>query len=153
MAKELAQHYNTIWVPEYAREYMDGLDRPYQREDLLDIAKGQLVREDQAIEDATDILICDTNLWVIKVWSEVKYSSCHPWIEEQISRRVYDLYLLTDTDIPWQADPQREHPKQRDMLFQIYQEQLGNQSVPFKVLAGDREDRLQSAIAIIDSLV
>ena len=152
LARELAKHYESTWVPEYAREYLNALDRPYQKSDLLEIAKGQIEQEDQQATKARDILICDTNLWVIKVWSEYKFGYCHSWIEEQINRRVYDYYLLTDIDIPWHEDPLREHPDQRGALFQIYHRHLSRQSVPFELLAGDQQTRMERAITLIDSL-
>ncbi|MGI9543852.1 MAG: AAA family ATPase [Cyclobacteriaceae bacterium] len=153
LARKLAKHYGTTWVPEYAREFLNALDRPYQKSDLLEIAKGQLEQEDEATSSAKGILICDTNLWVLKVWSEYKYGSCHSWIEEQINQRFYDYYLLTNIDIVWQADPQREHPDQREGLFQIYHQHLSNQAVPFEILNGNLEVRFQRAITLIDSLV
>lgn len=153
LAKQLADRFGTTWVPEYAREYIDALDRPYKKADLLEIAKVQLEREEQAMSKAKYILFCDTNLWVIKVWSEYKYGSCHPWVEQQIEQRSYDYYFLTYTDIPWLTDPQREHPQEREALFQIYQQHLGSQPTPFQIIKGNQEQRLQQAIALIDTIV
>ena len=151
LAQQLAAHYQTVWVPEYARDYIDQLDRQYEEHDLLEIAKGQMAREDEiAVKYKPDLLICDTSLLVIKVWSNVKYHRCHPWIIEQLGQRKVDLYLLTSPDIPWEADPQREHPHQREILFEIYKKELQNK--PHLIVNGSREERLKMAIRAIDRL-
>src|SRR5262245_25992285 len=96
----LAQHFKTAWVPEYARGYLDNLTRPYAQHDLLTIAHGQLRIEDEFRRDANKVLICDTNLYVIKVWSEFKFGNVDNEILREINERKYDLYLLTYVDIP-----------------------------------------------------
>src|SRR5690606_35150104 len=116
----LAEHFKTDWVPEYARNYIDNLVRPYNEDDLLTIARGQLRVEDEFARTADKLIICDTNLYVIKVWSEFRFGQCDPEILNEIEKRSYDLYLLTNIDIPWQDDPQREHPQQREELYDIY---------------------------------
>ena len=153
LARQLADHYGTIWVTEYAREYLDALDRPYEAFDLLEIAKGQIALEEEGVLHANDIVICDTNLWVIKVWSDYKYGTTHKWIEDQIKLRRYDYYMLTDIDVPWKSDPQREHPNERSELLQIYKQHLSNQPVPFAWLRGGEEIRFREAIERIDFLV
>ncbi len=151
LAQQLAAHYQTVWVPEYARDYIDQLNRNYAEDDLLKIAQGQVAREDEmAAKHNPELLICDTSLLVIKVWSNVKYHRSHPWILEQLDQRKVDLYLLTSPDIPWEADPQREHPHQREMLFQIYEQELQNKL--HLIVRGSREERLKSAIRAIDHL-
>jgi NadR type nicotinamide-nucleotide adenylyltransferase len=149
----LAEHYKTVWVPEYARAYLDNLTRPYEQHDLLTIAHGQLRIEDEWARDANRLLICDTNLYVIKVWSEFKYGVCDPEIINKIETRKYDLYLLTYIDVPWQADVLREHPNQRDDLYEIYKKEMLNQPVPFFEIKGNRDERRKSAVAAIEKLL
>jgi len=153
LSKFLAEHFKTEWVPEYARNYIDNLVRPYNQDDLLTIAHGQLRLEDEWIRDANKLLICDTNLYVIKIWSEFKYGNCHAEIAKQISSRAYDLYLLTYVDIPWQEDPQREHPHKREELYQLYLKELKNQSVPFIEIKGEREQRRRLAVDAVEKLL
>jgi NadR type nicotinamide-nucleotide adenylyltransferase len=149
----LAEHCKTVWVPEYARAYLDNLTRPYEQHDLLTIAHGQLRIEDEWAHDANRLLICDTNLYVIKVWSEFKYGVCSPEIINKIETRKYDLYLLTYIDVPWEADALREHPNQRDDLYEIYKKEMLNQPVPFFEIKGDRDERRKSAVAAIEKLL
>jgi NadR type nicotinamide-nucleotide adenylyltransferase len=149
----LAEHFNTVWVPEFARGYLNNLIRPYQQSDLLSIAHGQLRIEDEWAADANKILICDTNLYVIKVWSNFKFGSTDPEILEHIKSRKYDLYLLTYVDIPWENDPQREHPDKREVLYNIYQQEMSTQSVPFVEIRGDREQRRKKAIEAVQKIL
>jgi NadR type nicotinamide-nucleotide adenylyltransferase len=148
----LAAHFNTVWVPEYARAYLENLTRPYEQHDLLTIAHGQIRIEDEWERDANEILVCDTNLMVIKIWSEFKYGSTHPEILNIIDTRKYDLYLLTYIDIPWESDPQREHPDKRQLLYDIYLEEISRQSIPFVEIKGDRETRRKIAVDAVEKL-
>jgi NadR type nicotinamide-nucleotide adenylyltransferase len=153
LSKFLAEQFNTNWVPEYARGYLDNLTRPYQQSDLLTISHGQLRIEDEFARTANQVLICDTNLYVIKVWSEFKFGICDDEILQYIKTRKYDLYLLTYIDIPWEQDPQREHPGKREQLFEIYRQEMLNQSTPFVEIKGDREQRRETAVSAIKKLI
>jgi NadR type nicotinamide-nucleotide adenylyltransferase len=148
----LADHYKTSWVPEYARGYIDNLITPYKETDLLKIAHGQMRLEDEWPRDS-NILICDTNLYVIKIWSEFKYGRCDDGILEAIHSRNYDLYLLTYIDIPWQDDPQREHPHQREELYQRYLKDMKSQHVPFVEIRGERAVRRVTAIEAVNKML
>jgi NadR type nicotinamide-nucleotide adenylyltransferase len=145
LSEYLANEFTTLWVPEYARSYISSLSRPYGPQDLPAIARGQLAQEDLLSPEANRVLICDTNLYVIKVWSYFKFGFCDVEILKSIESRKYDLYLLTYIDIPWVADPQREHPDQRDLLYEIYLEEMKNQAVPFVEVKGNREQRRRTA--------
>lgn len=153
LSEFLASEFKTLWVEEYAREYLDALNRPYGPEDLKEIARGHLALEDKKYPEANRVLICDTNLYVIKVWSEFKYGACDPEILTAIKERHYDLYLLTYVDIPWIADPLREHPDQREILYSIYLREMQNQPVPFVEIKGDREQRQRLAKESIQRLL
>ena len=149
LSKFLSQHFNTAWVEEYARAYLNKLGRPYQQHDLTKIAHGQLRMEDEWIHDAKGVLICDTNLIVIKIWSEVKYGHCDPNILEQLAERKYDLFLLTYVDVPWENDPLREHPERREELYQMYLTELKQQQTPFVEIKGPSALRQQTAVDAI----
>ncbi len=153
LAQQLAAHYRVPWVPEYARTYLhkNGLD--YQEEDLLKIAKGQLYRENRIGAGKPSMLFCDTDLVTIKIWAEYKYGKVDPWILEQVKIRSYDYYFLCGIDIPWQDDPQREHPAQREELFQIYSKELRSLGKPFSIIEGDLPARLQLCNNKIKSLL
>jgi NadR type nicotinamide-nucleotide adenylyltransferase len=149
----LAEHYETTWVPEYARGYIGNLIGPYEQHDLLSIAHGQLRIEDEWTRGSSKVVFCDTNLYVIKIWSEFKYGNCDPDILRHIATRAYDLYLLTYIDIPWEEDPMREHPDKRQELYDLYLNEMKNQPVPFVEIKGDRKARQSAAIAAVDKLL
>jgi NadR type nicotinamide-nucleotide adenylyltransferase len=153
LAKQLAEHYLTVWVPEYAREYINNLDRPYNQEDILEIARGQIRSENAICRRTSELLICDTELIVTKIWSEVKYGKCDSWILNKIENHKYNLYLLCDIDIPWSEDPQREHPHMREYLFNLYRHELLTRELPFFIVTGIGHGRLDNAIRIIDSFI
>lgn len=154
LSSSLARALQTEWVPEYARAYLEKLGKPYEEADLLKIAEGQLKEEDKQSKQANDILICDTDLYVIKVWSEAKYKRCHPWILEQIAERKYDAYILTDIDMAWQDDPLREHPAPEERLyfFNIYKDIVQQSGLPWMLASGDESIRLSTSINFIENL-
>jgi NadR type nicotinamide-nucleotide adenylyltransferase len=151
LTRQLADCYGVPWVPEYARGYLAGLARPYQEPDLLSIARGQLEEEDRQALAAREILFCDTDLYVIKVWSEHSYGRCDPWILRQIASRKYDLYLLTYIDLPWTEDPQREHPepRMREYFYRQYLDIVLHAGTPWALVRGAGETRLRSALEAV----
>lgn len=153
LAKELALYYNTVWVPEYAREFLNQLNRPYTKSDLIEIAKGQLTLEEEQTKKADNLLFCDTDLQVIKVWSEHKYGECDPWIINQIETHYYDFYFLTFFDIPYEEDELRENPEERPYFFDVYYKLLTEKGQQFAVIQGTHNERLEYAKRIINALV
>lgn len=163
---QLADHFQTVWVKEYAREYLEANGTQYTFESLLDIAKGQLALEDAAIsikslEESnaavtTNLqpkhIFIDTNMYVIKVWSEFVFGKCHQWILNQIVERKYDLYLLCDIDLPWVKDELREYPDlaTREKLYHHYKDIMVNQNVPWVNISGNFEERLEKAITAVN---
>jgi NadR type nicotinamide-nucleotide adenylyltransferase len=169
----LAQHYNTQWCPEFAREYLltNGMD--YSYDDLLTIAKGQLALEEeysQAVVSSSDLVastdyqlsttnsklfFIDTDMYVMKVWCEFVFGKCHKWILDQLAKRKYDLYLLCNIDLPWVKDELREYPdlEKREKLYSIYKNLMENQTVPWVDISGDYEQRLQKAITATDKIL
>ncbi len=149
LTKALANHFNSPYIREYAREHIDSLDGNYDRDDILTIAQKQIELEDN-IKLNSKYLFLDTDLIVCKVWSEFKYGQCHPWTLEQIEKRHYDHYLLCDIDMPWINDGLREHPNHRKELFDIYTKELTDLNKSFSVISG--EHRLQDSIDFLLSL-
>ena len=159
LCETLAAHYHSAWVPEYAREYLATHGTQYTFEDLSLIARGQVALEDRltarAETEGHRLLFIDTDLYVIKVWSEFVFDRCDPWILDQIAVRRYDAYLLCRTDLPWEKDELREYPDPaiRERLFRIYRENLIQQSTPWTEIGGQDADRTTAAIAAIHHLL
>jgi NadR type nicotinamide-nucleotide adenylyltransferase len=153
LAQQLAGHFGTVWVPEFARSFLDGLGRPYGQNDLLEMAQGQVAQEDNFLKKANGLLILDTSLEVLKIWSEFRYGHCHPWILEQWQKRRHDLYLLCRPDVPWVFDPLRENPDDREVLFEIYRKELAALGAEFFELAGLGDERFQNAVSVVSNFI
>ena len=174
LCRQLAEHYNTLWVPEFAREYLIKNGMNYTYDDLLTIAKGQISLEENYMESAignrqlakesmpssnvkpqtSNLLFIDTDMYVMKVWCEFVFNKCYSWILNQIAERKYDLYLLCNVDLPWVKDELREYPdlETRAKLFHYYKDLMINQSVPWVDIKGNYEERLQIAIEAVNGL-
>ena len=146
LARSLALRFQTVWVPEYAREYMTMNPGDYTAEDIVEIAKHQLQEEEQFSARANHVLFSDTELIIAKVWCEDVFSFCPQWISEQLQSHRYDLYLLTANDLPWVADPVRVNPQRRDYFFNLYKKEMEQLGVPYEIISGRYEARLLSAI-------
>jgi NadR type nicotinamide-nucleotide adenylyltransferase len=162
LCEGLAAHFHTDWVREYAREYLLKHGMNYSFNDLTTIARGQLALEDEAVAKADvagtaadPILFIDTDMYVMKVWSEFVFGRCDSWILDQIGRRQYDAYLLCKTDLPWVKDELREYPDlvSREKLFHIYRDILINQSTPWAEIGGQADQRLEAALAAVKALL
>ncbi|MCK5371063.1 MAG: ATP-binding protein [Cyclobacteriaceae bacterium] len=149
--RKLAEHYKTVWVPEFARIYINQLDRPYEQHDLAEIAKGQISHERELISKANKYLFCDTELTVIKIWSEYKYGTVDPYILSEYYKMSYDLYLLMDIDFPWEYDPQREHPEKRKFFFDWFESELKAKKAHYRVISGNHIERIERACVEIDN--
>lgn len=153
IAQELADHYSTVWVPEYARVHLLKLDQPYVYDDVLEIAQNQKASEAAFEPLANKIMFCDTELLVTKIWCEDKFNTCHSWILKQLEQQHYDLYLLMDADLPWQYDPLREDQGNRKYLFDLYRNELENFNFNYRVVSGKDDSRLKNALRFIDELI
>ena len=158
LAIELSKHYSVDWVPEYAREYLqkvwDKDKRVCEPSDIMPIAVGQMNLENQYAKKSDSLLICDTNLFETMVYSKNYYGGiCDPLLEKYALNNNYDLYLLTDIDIPWKKDDLRDKPNERQKSFQIFKNELIKNNLPFKVINGTRIERLKKAIRYINSII
>ena len=161
LCKQLAVHFKTRWVQEYAREFLSTNGKEYLFSDLYKIAEGQLKNEDDATintpnhEGNIQSLFVDTDMYVIKVWSEFVFNKCDNRILNTIASRQYDLYLLCNTDLPWQEDDFREYPdrKTREKLFHFYKDAMINQQVPWVIISGQYEERIIQAIHAVENLI
>ncbi|MEN2399592.1 DUF4301 family protein [Flavobacterium sp. MC2016-06] len=156
LAKQLAAYYETEWVPEFARDYLQQKWEENQHicvaDDMLPIAYGQTALENEKLSSAVKYLFCDTNLMVTKVFSEVYYGFCDPILNEAALEHEYDLFFLTDIDVPWEKDDLRDTPDGRETVFSVFKQTLIDTKKPFITLSGDKESRLAKAVSIIDNL-
>ena len=151
ICQEMADYFQCPWVSEFAREYLQEIDRPYKEEDLLAIAKGQWEREEKIRELNGPFLFCDTSMLVIKIWSNHKYGKCHPWINNKLEQEIPTLYFLCSPDFPWDPDPMREHPLIRNQLFDLYESELKKLGFSYHILAGNNAKRSAEVVEILSA--
>lgn len=157
LSEDLSMHFNAPMVKEFMREY---LQEKWDREkticepkDILPIARGQMASENRLVREAEDLLICDTDLLELKVYSEAYYEGyCDPELLKHALNNHYDLYFLTYIDVPWVPDDLRDKPHDREGMFQRFRNTLDQHQKPYFILKGDRKERFQNAVEKINQL-
>ena len=144
---ELANQFNSIHVPEFAREFLTNTNGIYSESDLDTMAQAQV--ESWNLQTDTEIVFCDTDMLVFKVWSEYKFGRISPYILEALELQNFDHYFLCRPDIPWEEDPLREHPEARNELFEIYLKEIKKRNYPYTIIEGDLENRIRICEEII----
>lgn len=158
LSRQLARHYNSVWVPEYARDYLQNKwnneRKTCEPKDLLPIAIGQMKLENDLAKKTDTILFCDTDLLETKVYSEAYYlGACDPILEKFALKNTYDLYFLTYIDTPWEADDLRDKPDERVQMFNAFEQALIKNKRPYVLLKGDKKQRLAVAMKYVDKLL
>lgn len=156
LAKQLAEHFETVWAPEFARNYLQekwNLSKQIcEPDDLLPIAIGQVGLENEALLTANKYLFCDTNLMVTKIFSETHYNFCDPLLDKAAKKHKYDLFFLTDVDIPWVKDDLRDKPSDRIRTFETFRNALVENNKPYVVISGNSKERFEKAVEILNDL-
>lgn len=158
LSELLARHYNSVWVPEFARRYLQNKwnneRKTCEHDDLIPIAIGQMNRENDLAKRADKVLICDTDLLETKVYSEEYYGG---YVDSDLDlaalNNQYDIYLLTYIDTPWEKDDLRDRPEQREEMFNAFEKALIKYNRPYILLTGDVKTRLEKAIKAIDKIL
>ena len=155
---QLAKHYNTVWVEEFARPYLQEVWNNEQRtcelSDILPIARGQINLENKLAKQANKVLICDTDLLETKVYSSEYFEGyVDPMLEKAAVKNTYDLYLLTYIDTTWIADDLRDRPNQRLRMYHAFKKVLDEYKRPYVSLKGDKHTRFKIAVMEIDQLL
>jgi len=153
ITKLAAKSYDTQWLPEFSRTYLNQLDRPYVVADLVKIAEGQLLAEQAFTQKYSEqsFLFYDTSLLVIKVWSIFKYGYYNFKLDQLLRQNLPDIYFLCDWQIPWEFDPLRETPNDRDALYAIYKSELEELHIPFYEIAGTNAERMDKIKQVLSS--
>ena len=153
LCEQLCLHYQCTYVPDVSRDYIAALNRAYTYEDVLEIAKGIIKAEDEALLQPAPFVLSDNDLINIKIW--LQYYNWHvpQWLEDAIVDRKPDLFLLCDIDLPWVADEQRANPNDRDILFQQFTSVLNKLGVQYQLISGTYAQRLQSAVNHVDFML
>jgi NadR type nicotinamide-nucleotide adenylyltransferase len=154
LAAALARRFQTVWVPEYARAYLEAGRPLTEPAHFEDIARGQVESEDKLAREANRLLFCDTNLLATQVWCEHYAGSCPNTIATMAASRTYDLYLLCDVaGMPWVADSIRDCPDLRTTFHDRFRRELEERRLPYVVLTGSFAERLKTAIASVEPVL
>lgn len=152
LSKLLADHFNTVWLPEYGREYLENLKSNYQYSDILKIAQKQIELE-KRYASKNEIVFFDTDLINIKIWLEHYNYAVPKWLITYINSRPYKYSLLLYPDITWKDDGIREHPQLRIPLFNKFKLELEHYNYNFSIIKGMNKNRLKNALEIVTPLV
>jgi len=152
LTEALALHFKSPFVKEYAREYLEKNGSGYMANDIEKIASVQLQLEERASSSSDKFLFCDSDLLVCKIWLKHVFNISIPWIDKEAAALKYSHTFLMNYDLPWESDPLRENPENRDYLFDLYKEELEISGRRFSIISGKNEERTQMAIEIIHKL-
>ncbi len=153
MSAYLAEHYTTVWVPEYARAYCQELTEPPTWQDEINMFHGQLALEKDYLPKASKILICDTTFITVKIWSDYTFGRSPQQVLDELPNHPYDLYLLLDIDLPWEEDPLRDFPHLREHFMAVWHKELAALGAQYHVISGTGQERYQRAVAAIDAFL
>lgn len=149
LASFLSRYFDAPLSEEFARSYLMKSDGEYSFETLSEIARGQLQNQYEADQFGTELVFYDTDLLVVKVWSNQKFGRCATDVLDCCSKQKVDLYLLPHFDIPWEDDSLRESPTDRASLFTVYLSEIQRLNIPFLIVRGNFFDRNFEAIKSI----
>lgn len=154
MSQYLAEHLQTVCVPEYARYYCKNLNNKYTLQDELNMYYGQLALEEALVPLAkNNLLICDTTFLTVKVWCDHLFGDTPTEVKESIINSQYDLYLLMDIDLPWENDPLRDFPEQRTHFMQVWTNELEKLQATYRTVNGSGLERLQKGLELVKDFI
>lgn len=154
ITQQLAKHFDTLWVPEYARYYCAALTEPCNLQDEVNMFHGQLALEDSILAIAEkDLVFCDTTFITVKIWSDEVFGETPQIVLDALPKYNYDLYLLMDIDLPWQEDPLRDFPHKREHFMQVWHQELKDLNAVYVKVGGQGEDRLNNAITAVQTFL
>lgn len=155
LTRFLAKRFHTNYADEFAREFLEKTNGEYALEDLIEIARGQLSNEKEAIETANKVCFFDTDMLVLKIWASFRYGKVPRFIQTAFRESKIDAYLLCSPDLPWEPDPFRESPKheERQELFEIYRNELENNSCKYFIVKGIDDKREERTVSFVEALI
>ena len=148
LAGQLAEHFNSLWVPEYARDYVENLKSPYTYEDVCSIAQKQIEQEQEVdnTPSSAEYIFFDTELIITKVWFSYRFGKVPDFLTKQLNSGFFDIYLLCTPDLPWEPDPVREHGDDREYFFNRYKKEIEQTGKPYVIVDGLGDKRFQKAL-------
>jgi HTH-type transcriptional repressor of NAD biosynthesis genes len=153
MAQRMAKHYNTVFVPEVAREWIT--TNAFNREDIIAIGRKQTERVFQQARKANKILFCDTDLITTQIYSRHYLGVVPPVLYELEKMVEYDQYFLFDIDVPWVSDGLRDlgEPDKRREMHNRFKSELERRSISWIDVRGSWEERTQIISKAVDKML
>lgn len=154
LAMFLAAKFDTVYVPEYARKYVEKLNHPYTYKDIEIIAKKQIELDNEYSAKANKILFFDTYLIITKIWFKVVYNKIPNWLDNAIINSNIDFFLLCNTEIPWIPDKVRENGgEMREKLFGMYENEIRQYGFKYGIVKGTGEYRFDNALEQVKNYI
>ncbi len=154
LSLQLAKHFGVPWVAEYARYYCQALEQACTWQDEINMLHGQIALEESIIaQTETDFIICDTTILTVKIWSEAFFGRCPEVVLDALKKRHYDFYVLLDIDLPWEDDPLRDFPEQREHFLNVWHQELQSLGANYRLVAGLGSKRFENALAAINQFL
>lgn len=156
LARALAEHYHTVWVPEYGRTYSEGrvhASQPWRSDEFTHIATEQVRMEDALATLANKVLICDTDAFATSIWHERYMGRPSEEVKAIAAARRYDLYVVTDVHIPFVQDDIRDGESFREWMQGRFIEELAKTSTPMIIVTGPHNERFAAAVRRIDEIL
>ncbi|HVS92063.1 MAG TPA: ATP-binding protein [Mucilaginibacter sp.] len=150
MSSFLAEHYQTVWVPEFARDYCAALNAPPTWQDEINMFYGQVALEEEYLPKANNLLICDTTFITVKIWSDYTFGRSPQEVLDELPKRLYDFYLLLNIDLPWEEDPLRDFPHLREHFMEVWHKELKELNADYVTISGTGQDRYDNAVKAIN---
>ena len=151
MAKRMAAHYKTEFVPEVAREMITSND--FALNDIIKIGQAQTYLINEKSKSANKLLFCDTDLITTQIYSKhylKEVPSVLYDLEEQIQ---YDKYFLFDIDVPWVPDGLRDLGDRRMEMAAIFKSELKKRAIPYVLISGTWEERFAQIKTEVDKFL
>lgn len=147
MAMHLAEHYETVCIPEYSRYYCENINREYTLQDEVNMFYGQVALEDALRPLAKNsIIFCDTTILTVKIWCDRLFGKTPDEVVDEIKSRKYDFYLLMDIDLPWEDDPLRDFPNEREHFMEVWKNELQSLDSQYVIISGQDDERLKKGV-------
>jgi NadR type nicotinamide-nucleotide adenylyltransferase len=157
LCQKLAEHYGTLWQPEWARGFLDGVNRHCTYEDMELFARQQYEQREDYRRRANKVLFVDTDTLTTRCYSEQYYGKYPACIDEIVARpdNQFDLYLFTQVDVPWVAEAGRDFgtPELRRAMQHRFGRLLEERHLPYVTIEGDWDQRFQRACEAVDGML
>ena len=154
LARLLAAHYESLWVPEYLRAFCEMQGRTPTRDEQAQIIETQQqsvqAAQQAAAAQGAPFVFCDTAPLLTAVYSDFVFGDASLYVRARSLHAHYALTLLLAPDIAWVADGlQRDGEQVRGPVTQMLIRELAALTQPVSTVTGQGSARLHAAIEAV----